>query len=197
MATELEWKYAVPDRALLDRICTENGNAWQEIAMESFYYDTEDGALTSRRWTLRLRRENGETVICLKTPGTAADGAHARGEWEWRGGSIQEAVPRLLALGAPAELQALTAEKGLCLLCGAEFTRRAAWITLPEAELELAADWGSLVGGGRREVLCELEAEHKSGKPEATAAFAEGLAKRYGLALEPKSKFQRAMALTR
>lgn len=196
MATELEVKYALRDPAQLEKILRELQVQWQPITMESIYYDTADGALSARKWTLRLRRENGETVVCMKTPGTVVDGAYRRGEWELCCGSPEAAIDQLVALGAPAELQTLTAGQPLQILCGAEFVRRAALVTLPEATLELAADSGVLTGGGRSVPLCELEVEHKSGDPEATLAYAAALAERFGLQPEPKSKFQRALALT-
>ncbi len=195
MGTELELKYAAADRTVLDRIVARYTGPWQETAMESCYYDTEDGALQQRRWTLRRRREGGISVICVKTPGTAESGVPARGEWEWRGDSVQEALPHLVAAGAPAELLAVTEGRTLAVVCGARFLRRAVRIQLEASELELAADNGVLCGGGREEPLCEVEAEHKSGDPAATAAFASDLARRFGLHPEPESKFRRALSL--
>ena len=81
------------------------------------------------------------------------------------------------------------------MVCGARFLRRAVRIQLEASELELAADNGVLCGGGREEPLCEVEAEHKSGDPAATAAFASDLARRFGLHPEPESKFRRALSL--
>ena len=191
MATELEWKYAVPDKAQLDQIVSDTPGPWQELSMESHYFDTASGDLSARRWTLRMRKEGGETVICLKTP---AQG-QARGEWEWQGNSLSLAIPHLIALGAPPELAALTAARLLREVCGAVFTRRCLRVALDGAEAEIAADLGTLQGGWKQEALCELEVEHKSGDSAVTVAFAEALARRYDLKPEAKSKFQRARAL--
>ena len=191
MATELEWKYAVPDGARLEEILKDLGGPWREIPMESRYFDTAGGDLSARRWTLRLRKEGGQTVICLKTPAAG----RARGEWEWQGDSLSLAVPHLIAQGASAELAALTGGRLLREVCGAAFTRRCRRVALDGAEAEIAADLGELTGGFRREALCELEVEHKSGDGAVTEAFAAALAQRFGLEPEEKSKFQRARAL--
>lgn len=196
MGSELEWKYAAAGQPLLERVYGETAGEWRETAMETRYFDTAAGALSARKWTLRLRRENGVPVVCLKTPGSALHGACARGEWEWQGDSVTGAIPALLALGAPPELETLCAAKPLRPLCGAAFTRRAVTVTLADASLELALDFGVLTGGEKRLPLCELEVEHKSGNPRSTGAFAERLAARYGLLPEPKSKFLRALELT-
>ena len=107
------------------------------------------------------------------------------------------AIPKLLAAGAPAELQALLDGQTLEAVCAARFTRRAALVKLPGAVAELSGDLGVLSGGGREAPLCEMELEYKSGDPEAVAAAANDLARRFSLLEEPKSKFVRAMALTK
>lgn len=160
------------------------------ISMETVYYDTPDGALGNRRWTLRRRMENGKAVCTLKTP--LPDGS--RGEWETECGDILEAVPSLCTLGAPEELTALTAA-GVGESCGAKFTRLAGLIALPGCTVELALDRGVLTGGGRELPFTEVEVELKAGSEEAAGAFAQSLARELGLRPEPKSKVQRALAL--
>jgi inorganic triphosphatase YgiF len=68
-------------------------------------------------------------------------------------------------------------------------------VELEGATAELALDQGVLLGNGRQIPLCEVEVEHKSGDEAVTAAFAQALANRFGLAPEGKSKFRRAMDL--
>lgn len=185
MGVELEWKYAA-DPAALEAVLRAYPGPWRTVEMETRYYDTAGGALAARRWTLRLRRENGAAVACLKTP---ADG-RARNEWEAPCAGPEALADALTAAGAPAELAALTAP-GLTEVCGARFTRRALLVD----GAELALDRGVLTGGGREAPLCEAELEHKSGDPAATAALAARLAARFGLREEPRSKFARALAL--
>lgn len=159
------------------------------IAMETTYYDTPDGGLSARRWTLRRRLENGVSVCTLKTP----TGTAARNEWEVGCDGIADAVPLLCAAGAPAELLTLAADAEP--LCGARFTRRAVRIALGEAELELAMDEGVLMGGGRQIPLREIEVELKSGREADAQSYAGLLQLQLGLEIEEKSKFRRAKDL--
>lgn len=160
---------------------------WQEIAMETTYYDTMDGAISGQHWTLRRRLENGRSVCTLKTP--APDGG--RGEWETEKSSIREAIAELSFLSGFT----LPAGETLLPVCGARFRRLCATVVLPHGTAELALDQGVLLGGGRELPLCEVEVEAKSGSEEDVRTFAETLAAAYGLTPEPESKYRRASAL--
>ena len=68
MGREFELKYrATPEQLSAIR---EKFGPFTEIAMNTVYYDTPDGALRPRHWTLRRRMENGTPVCTLKIPGT-------------------------------------------------------------------------------------------------------------------------------
>ena len=187
MGRELESKY----RATAAQIAAirEKYEDFSSISMETSYYDTPSLRLNSLRWTLRRRLENGRSVCTVKTPAPGG----ARGEWERECPSIEEAIPALCALGAPAELADI-AREGLILSCGARFTRLAKLLTLEDCSVELALDQGVLLGGGREEAFAEVEVEYKSGNEAAFLAFARLLAAEYGLVPEPASKVQRARA---
>lgn len=163
---------------------------WKTIAMETTYYDNRQRDFSRRRWTLRLRRENGEAVCTLKTP----QSDNGRGEWECRCQRIEDAIARLVAAGCPAEAAELAAG-GLEPVCGAEFTRRALTVNFRDAVLEVALDRGVLLGGGKELPLCEAEVELKSGSEEAALAFARDFAGEFGLKPEERSKVARALAL--
>ena len=187
MSTEYELKFRATEAVLsaIDR-AFPGGSV---IEMETAYYDTPTGAMSNRRYTLRRRMENGISVCTLKTP--AGD---ARGEWEAECDAIEAAIPKLVEMGAPADLTIL-AKEGLVHICGAKFTRLAKTITLPECTVEIALDKGILLGGGKTEPLCEAEVELKEGEKAACDTFAKELADRFGLVTEAKSKFARALAL--
>ena len=189
MGREFELKYAATlaaQQAIRDAL----GEGFQTIAMETTYYDTPSRSLSQRRWTLRCRLENNVRVCTLKTPGVGAE----RGEWEVTCDSIDAAIPELCKLSKCQELADLCKD-GLVVSCGAKFTRRAGTFTLRDAVMELALDEGVLLGGGKVIPLCELEVEHKDGNRESMERFATELASLYGLQLEEKSKFARALAL--
>lgn len=189
MGQEFELKYrANPGQIAAIR---EEFGPFREIAMETTYFDVEDGSLSQRKWTLRQRLENGTSVCALKTPGENG----IRGEWETECEDILKAIPELCKLGAPAELEAL-ASGGLQAVCSARFTRQAALIDAEGCTVELALDRGFLRGGARIEFLHEVEVELKEGSRDAAVAFANTLAATYRLVPERASKYRRALALT-
>ena len=188
MGREFELKYAATADA--QAAIRSAFGPWQEIRMETTYFDTPDGALSARHITLRLRKENDVTVCTLKTP--LPDGS--RGEWECRTTDIGDGIRALIAIGAPKILAGLTIN-GVFPSCGARFTRLSAQIPTADGMAELALDYGILLGGGREIPLCEVEIELKSGSDEAAVTLAHKLAAQYDLKEEPKSKFRRAMAL--
>ncbi len=198
MATELEFKLAVPTPALLEQILFDEQVAqvrregYRMLNMATVYYDTDDRRLKNRQWTLRLRQENEVLVATLTTPGEG----RARGEWECRANTIYDAIPLLLEGGAPKELPEVLEGQRLIPVCAAQFTRRAAEIGFGDGTVcELSGDVGALAGGGKEEGLCELEVELRSGSADVAEAFARELMDRFDLREEPRSKFARASAL--
>lgn len=188
MATEYEWKFKT-DFATLVRINACFPEKSREFQMETVYYDTADQALSSRHYTLRRRLENERSVCTLKTPA-----GEARNEWETENVFIENAIVDLIAQGAPEELRELV-KGGLFPICGAKFTRLAKILRLENAEVELALDHGYLFAGDRKEPLCEVEVELKSGDMQACRQYARQLAAEFMLEEEPRSKFARAFAL--
>ncbi len=190
MATEYEWKFKT-DFATLVRINACFPEKSREFQMETVYYDTADQALSSCRYTLRRRLENQRSVCTLKTPATEPN---SRNEWETENVHIENAIDDLIAQGAPEELRELV-KGGLFPICGAKFVRIAKDISFDGTLLELALDYGYLYGGDRKETLCEIELELKSGDPLACKRQAYQLVDTFGLEDEERSKFARALAL--
>ena len=188
MGRELELKFAASSKTL--DAMEEKYAPLTPITMRTRYFDTPHQAFRERRWTLRLRLENGRPICTLKT--RLSDGS--RGEYETESGDIVSAIPALLEQGAPAELEEL-AREGLEEVCGARFTRLARIIDVPGGQVELALDRGEFTGGGRTLPFTEAEAELKAGPDEVLARFGRALAEEFSLREEPRSKIQRAMAL--
>ena len=190
MGVELELKYKA-DEAALQSINAAFPEPGVILQMETVYYDTPDGALSARHYTLRKRLENGVSVCTLKTPAK-----QGRNEWETECDNIQDAVPVLCKLGGPEELSSLT-QAGLAPVCGAKFTRIAKTVELQDGTAELALDKGVLMGGGKEIPLCEVEIERKTCSEETCVAYATLIARRYALEQEPDSKFRRAQMLAK
>lgn len=189
MATEFEIKYTATAEILSDIAARFPGGTL--IPMTTTYYDTKDGSLSGRRWTLRHRQEGSSQVCTLKTPGS--DGI-SRGEWECDCDCITDAIAYLAKASGHSELISLT-EGGLIATCGARFQRIAIPVQIGESSAEIALDQGELLGGGRSAPLCECEIELKSGNKEDILAFAAKIAETYHMKQELRSKFARAKAL--
>ena len=190
MGREFELKYAASREAFAQLL--QRWDDFAVISMETTYYDTLSGALSTRYITLRRRMENGVSVCTVKTPISDL----GRGEWELECGDIKTAIQKLCKLMGSEELRLLT-EDGVIPVCGARFTRRAKCLRLPECEVELALDEGVLLGGGRELPIREVEVELKEGSEAAAVAFAEELAAQFGLTVEERSKFRRAQMLAK
>lgn len=187
MGREFELKFKSTAKALDEiRALWEN---WEEISMETTYFDTVDGALAAKKCTLRCRMENGVSVCTMKTP-TAGFG---RGEWNFKASWSAETAEKLFAA---AQQESIPFEQ-LTAVCGARFTRLAKTVELPGCMVEIALDTGVLMGGSQEIPLCELEVECKGGSETAVIAWAKRLAERFGLEAEVQSKFRRASLLAK
>ena len=188
MGREFELKYA----ATAAQLETLKGRYphLHSISMETTYYDNEAGDFSRLKWTFRRRMENETSVCTLKTPMKGL----GRAEFEVECGNIEDAVPLLIAQGAPKELLLLTA-RGVHPSCGARFTRLAGLLEQDCCTLELALDEGVLLGGGKELPFKEVEVELKEGSEAAALAFGKALAAELGLKPERKSKVARARAL--
>lgn len=197
MATEFEIKLRAKNAQQLKTVLEDRSitalaqEKLREVHMKTSYFDTADGALSARKWMLRVRQENEKSVVTMKTPGEG----HARGEWECEGKTPEEAIETLVSKGAPQELRELVSP-GLQMVCGALFVRLTQPLLLADGTTcELCADGGELLGGRRKEPFFELELELTRGSGEALVAFAQEISRKFGLPEEGKSKFVRARRL--
>ncbi len=204
MATEIEMKLAVPNEAVMNHVL-EDPELTQYMKddyalrhMRSIYYDTKDGLLSQRKWTLRLRQEGEATVAAFKTANMSDNaGFFTRNEWQCMADNIEDAIPMLIDQGAPRELKNLLKSNPLVETCGAEFDRRAVCLYLDEGvRIEIAGDLGYLYGGDNKEPICELELELLYGDAGSLPPLCSQLVAEYGLQEEPRSKYERAKALT-
>lgn len=204
MATEIEMKLGVPDEETLNKILEDPEltqymkDGYETRHMRSTYYDTADGALSQRKWTLRLRDEGGHMVAAFKTANMSDDaGFFTRNEWQCNAKDIHEAIPMLIDQGAPRELKSLLKGKELVITCGAEFDRKAAYLFMDEGvRIEMAGDLGYLFSGDSRQPICELELELLYGDAGSLPPLCNQLVEFYGLHEENRSKYQRAKALS-
>ena len=148
MATEIEMKLGVPSEDVLRQVL-EDPELTQYMKddyvtrhMHSSYYDTADGQLNRRKWTLRLRDEGGQKVAAFKTANMSDDaGFFTRNEWQCLVDNVEDAIPLLIDQGAPRELKNILKGKPLVECCGADFDRKSVCLYLDEGvRVEIAGD---------------------------------------------------------
>ena len=199
MAVEVEIKLSLPDISAAGRILSDPRVASMICGnilvceMDSIYYDTPSRMLRALEWGLRLRRENGKGVAALKTKGESSGAMTSRGEWQSEAEDIDSGAAALIAVGAPQELSAALRE-GLMPVCGVRFTRRHVRLMDGGSVYDLALDSGEFIGA-RSERFSELELELESGNADDMRLLADGLALRFGLVPELRSKLERALLL--
>ncbi len=163
----------------------------ERLHMEAEYYDTPDRALRQKETALRLRRENGVGMCCLKAGKHVENGCVTRQEWQCEANNLAEGLALLPENGAPAQLCEELAHLPLETVARMDFERLAVTVQTEGMEAELAMDQGTF---GGVETFKELELEYKSGSEAAFHAYAEKLAGEFSLEIEPRSKLARALA---
>ena len=205
---EREYKWMLAGRptfdALIGSAMVEQAILGQyEIHMQAIYYDTEDRLVAGCGGALRLRRENGTSVCCLKLDEQGQGAWKARKEYEVRAQDIEGGLAGLASMVGKEGAHALCLSlKGRQLMetCRTDFVRSACHlrISMPSGacEGELAFDFGEMACGARSAPLCELEFEHIAGDEQPFHDFAEALAEAFCLMPQPLSKMARAMGLS-
>lgn len=203
MATEIEMKMKVPDEATMARVLADPTlqefmlDPPQVKQMSSIYYDTANGDLSARKWTLRRRVEGDQVIVAMKTANISTEfGVFTRSEWQCATENVEDAIPMLIDQGAPPELKNILKGQSLVERCRAEFRRTSVYLYMEEGvRIEMVGDVGQLSGGGQNEPICELELELLFGGSEALPPICNRLAEEYGLVNENRSKYERAAAL--
>jgi CHAD domain-containing protein len=200
---EVEAKYVVPNREQYRELLRLRELAGYTLVPAGTvakvldrYLDTSDGRVLNGGYALRLRSEGDSVLVTLKGLGDASGAVHRRDEqevalpeWtsdvtEWPEGSARALA---LELTGGRELQHLF-----------ELAQRRARREVMDGErlvAELSLDDVRAAVGRRPAFYYEVEVELAPDGTEADlAALSEALQMGWGLAPEPRSKFQRALA---
>lgn len=194
---EIEAKFALPDEAaglsMLDAPLVRKRRAGDIhiIAMESAYYRDRAGRLDAGGFTLRLRRENGCGVCCLKQDVSARGALKVRHELEYRAETIEDGVRGLIVSGAPRAFADAVQNAELAVVAQVQFVRRALPLAWDGVCAELAFDAGTF-GTTRPVPFYELELEWKSGSEDVFQALVRELTRTFALVPEKRSKYARA-----
>ncbi|SLM64371.1 CYTH domain-containing protein [Dickeya aquatica] len=205
MSEEIELKFIVHPNAVDDVM--QSLKAWKNDAghsnalhnrqLANIYYETPDGYLRQHEIGLRIRGENGQYEMTVKTAGKVVGGLHQHPEY-----NVALASPQLDIRQLPAEIWPegcdLDALAGaLQPLFSTDFQREAWVISWHQSLIEIAFDNGEIRAGECAEPLCELELELKNGRTEDLLAFARELADIGGLRQGNLSKAARGYHLAK
>ncbi len=163
--------------------------------LETWYFDTADGNLRDAGLAYRIRLEGGRWQATVKADGVSAGGLHQRREWTVTVTGPEPSYDHFAATEAGPLLTFAGDGEPLEPLCRTVFDRRRADVAVGDSLIEAAVDMGTIYAGGREEAIAEVELELKEGSPAAVLALGASLVREVPLALEPRSKFHRALAL--
>ena len=164
--------------------------------LDNIYFDTPDQALAQARVGLRLRKDGRRWLQTVKGGGSAQAGLHQREEIEFAvAGKALQWAP---LAGTPFEALLEPAWNQVVPQFRTLFSRDIRLLRGPSgAAIEVAIDQGEIIAGSRREALCELELELKSGAVDDLFDMAIELAGRHPLMVDNRSKAERGDALAR
>ncbi|MDR7866995.1 MAG: CHAD domain-containing protein [Sporomusaceae bacterium] len=163
--------------------------------LESWYFDTAEGDLQEAGLAYRIRLEGDRWVATVKADGSSAGGLHERREWNVTVDGPEPSYDYFRATEAGPLLTAAGGGAPLTPRFSTVFDRRRADVAVGDSRIEVAADRGTILAGGREEAIAEVELELKDGAAAAVLALGAELARQLPLAVEPRSKYYRALVL--
>ena len=186
MVTEIELKYsllgskglATADqiKAKVCQLLTEHNFSfsYKRKVLTNHYFDTQTLALRRSKIALRTRstRQDGESIHfeqTIKTSGSIIAGLHQRPEYNV---DIQDSLPSIslfpLAIWQEdTDIKQLQSQ--IIELFSTNFTRHTWLVTLADAQVEIALDYGIISCQGHEEkpIIFEIELELVNGNPDA------------------------------
>lgn len=176
------WLNSVKTFKLLEQKSQTLGNS---------YYDTPEQFFASQKMGLRVRSQNHQFEITLKTKGEIVGGLHIRPEYNL---SLPTNQPDFLALVEKFNLPFENAEQianSLQTIFSTDFTRQIWLFKVGSSEIEVALDQGLIKNRYGEEAISELEFEIKQGNLSDLFNLVETMPKTDGMWLSGLSKAQR------
>ena len=155
----------------------------------SVYFDTPEGEVRRRGFTLRVRSVGDRFFQTVKTLAVGA-GLFERGEWEYEIGGI-ELDRECLGRTPLAHFETAKFEQ----IIRSEVTRRSCRVVSDGSEIQLDYDEGEISAAGRNQRISELELELLDGNPSVVLKLARRIADSEPVKLGVMSKAERGFAL--
>jgi CHAD domain-containing protein len=203
VALEIEAKLRVPDENTFQRLLAATDLSGFHLGtmtvaeLHDHYYDTAGGAFRAAGYACRIRRQADHYLITIKSLGRASDGIHCREEYE--ADLPEPGQPRDWPPGLPRDLALrLGGDQPLLSLFDIEQLRHSRSLYEGErlvAQLNLDR---LTVRKDRDDIATYLELEAEllpQGSEQDLSTLVSGLQETWGLAVENRSKFERALTL--
>lgn len=165
--------------------------AHKKDVLGNTYYDTPEQFFAQQKMGLRVRTQNNQFEITLKTKGEIVGGLHIRPEYNLE---LPNNQPDLMALVAKYNLPFENTEEitqHLQPTFSTDFTRQSWLVKVGNAEIEVALDQGQIKNTYGEEPICELEFEIKQGSLADLFTLVDAMPKADGMWLSGVSKAQR------
>ena len=163
MSNEVELKLAVtPDAFDILKTHLDQFNILEQntIFLGNTYFDYPDHFLAKQKMGLRVRRENNDFTLTLKTDGKVVGGLHSRPEYNL---SIpDDSVPTSAQLTSLYPFEHLPSST-LQPIFSTDFNRTFWLIAFGASKIEVAFDQGKILSGEKTQPICEIEFELKEG----------------------------------
>ena len=197
---EIEAKYTISDAefAILQKVNALGDYKLEPIEeqhLTDHYMDTTNRDIWQGGYACRIREKNGEWLLTVKGRGNAEGAIHQREEYEievlpgmppqqWPDSTARDLVFSLTHSRPMVELCVIRQRRTLRLVCQGQ--RRVGELSLDLVETE---------AGSQHKITYEVEIELKQDGTLKDLRMLGEILQGYGLQPEPRSKFERALAL--
>ncbi len=206
---EVEYKFYLKSKTYLKELLKSsfwnefNSDPWTKHHFVAKYFDTEDLILSKNKFSLRIRREDDQNILTVKTPklGSENGALSRRGEWNFVWNQDKPNISFLLESLKNdleehyIELLKSIDDKELSANMTTDVYRYRRYIILSETQIEVVLDSGKLFGGKLSDEIKEIELELIAGDESKLFELADLLKHRFELTDGRKSKMQRCFEL--
>ena len=195
MSNEIEIKLAVSDQAfneLQEHLKNFTCLVHKKQFLSNTYYDYPDHFLAKQKMGLRIRQEDQELTLTLKTNGEVVGGLHSRPEYNVP--LTEKETPTNAQLRELYSFEQLPSST-LQPIFSTDFNRTFWLVEFQQSKIEVAFDQGKIVAGESEQPICEIEFELKSGNVQDLFDFVETLPFEIDIYFSSASKAKRGYLL--
>ena len=195
MSNEIEIKLAVSDQAfneLQEHLKNFTCLVHKKQFLSNTYYDYPDHFLAKQKMGLRIRQEDQELTLTLKTNGEVVGGLHSRPEYNLP--LTEKETPTNAQLRKLYPFEQLPSST-LQPIFSTDFNRTFWLVEFQQSKIEVAFDQGQIIAGESEQPICEIEFELKSGNVQDLFDFVETLPFERDIYFSSASKAKRGYLL--